>query len=212
MKQTLEVVARLAQGMSSAEFQRTYPDAALLFIVGGEKRPASAFETSAGGVRVTPLKMTDSTRSVPLKDHLDRAARKLLEQTEHGDAEPAAPVAETYGALEFLRKTDRNPFSAMIIVGRAGNSDVCIQHTTVSKVHAYLRQGQSGSGWTIADYGSTNGTFLNGQRLKREPVPLPDGATVDFGHEIRARFFSPEALYRFTQQYRSGAPNLPISR
>jgi hypothetical protein len=204
------VVARLAQGMSAAEFQQTYPDPALLFIVGGGKRSPAAFETHAGGVKVTPTRLTDSTRSVPIKDRLEIAARALLEQTESGDVEPPRPPVESYGALEFLRKTERNPFAAMIIVGRAANSDVCIEHSTVSKVHAYLQK--AATGWTILDHGSTNGTFLNGQRLKREPVPLHDGAVVDFGNEIRARFFVPEGLYRFIEQYRSGSANVPLSR
>ncbi|MCQ2118351.1 MAG: FHA domain-containing protein [Bacteroidales bacterium] len=39
---------------------------------------------------------------------------------------------------------------------------------------------RSAQGWTVMDYGSTNGTYLNGERLKPNvPYPLKQGDTLN---------------------------------
>ncbi len=64
-------------------------------------------------------------------------------------------------------------------VGRL-NADVLLSDPSVSRSHARVIV-QNGS-VTLEDVGSTNGTFVNGQRLTPQvPVPLSDGAEVTFG-------------------------------
>jgi pSer/pThr/pTyr-binding forkhead associated (FHA) protein len=49
---------------------------------------------------------------------------------------------------------------------------------TISRWHAGLRR--EATGWMLDDLGSTNGTRLNGWRV-RERVPVRDGDLVSFG-------------------------------
>lgn len=50
-----------------------------------------------------------------------------------------------------------------ITIGRASNNDIVIEHIGVSLKHAVLRE--QGNTWFIQDTNSTNGTFLNGNRV-----------------------------------------------
>ncbi|GIV17638.1 MAG: hypothetical protein KatS3mg022_3073 [Armatimonadota bacterium] len=64
-------------------------------------------------------------------------------------------------------------------VGRL-NADVLLSDPSVSRSHARIIV-QNGA-VTIEDVGSTNGTFVNGQKLTPQvAVPLSDGAEVTFG-------------------------------
>ncbi len=48
-------------------------------------------------------------------------------------------------------------------------------------MHARLER--AGDGWLLTDLGSTNGTRLNGWRI-REPVPVRAGDRVAFGSAV----------------------------
>src|SRR5947199_4412603 len=62
-------------------------------------------------------------------------------------------------------------------VGRAVASDLAIQDPTVSRRHAELEL--TGAGVRVRDLGSTNGTWLNGQRVS-DAVAMP-GSRLAFG-------------------------------
>jgi adenylate cyclase len=62
-------------------------------------------------------------------------------------------------------------------VGRTGASDLAIQDPTVSRRHAELEL--VGAGIRVRDLGSTNGTYLDGERVL-DAVALP-GSRVSFG-------------------------------
>jgi DNA-binding winged helix-turn-helix (wHTH) protein len=66
------------------------------------------------------------------------------------------------------------------VVGRHPESDVWLDATSVSRVHA--RVVIAGGRATVEDRGSTNGTFVNGARITSRH-PLVDGSTVTFGSE-----------------------------
>ena len=67
----------------------------------------------------------------------------------------------------------------LITIGReAGNDIVLEQEITVSRRHAQLIR-QNGE-LMVQDLGSTNGTFVNGQRISGV-TPLRVGDTVQFG-------------------------------
>ncbi|HEY2443452.1 MAG TPA: DUF1707 and FHA domain-containing protein [Streptosporangiaceae bacterium] len=72
-------------------------------------------------------------------------------------------------------------------IGRDPGCDLVIADITVSRQHAGLDRVMRG--WLLTDLGSTNGTKLNGWRV-REPVPVQPGDRVSFGsvtYVLRAR-------------------------
>jgi pSer/pThr/pTyr-binding forkhead associated (FHA) protein len=76
-----------------------------------------------------------------------------------------------------------------VIVGRDATSGVAINDAEVSRKHAKLIL--HGSAYTIQDLGSTNGTFVNQQRITATQVLNP-GDTVSFGEKIILQY---EAAY-----------------
>lgn len=103
--------------------------------------------------------------------------------------------------VEWLVKSPRNPFGALITVGRTPNNDIVLPQATVSKVHAIFNHGAGG--WTISDSRSSNGTFLDGLRLPPgEKRAIEDGAELRFGRDIRARFVVPRSLVLLLQEAR----------
>ena len=65
-----------------------------------------------------------------------------------------------------------------VTIGSHGSNDLIVNDTTVSRRHATITH--LPGGFEIADLGSTNGTFVNGQRL-RVPTLLHRGDEVKFG-------------------------------
>lgn len=68
-----------------------------------------------------------------------------------------------------------------ISLGRDITNDIVINDPEVSRHHCRLTQG--GGGYTIEDLGSTNGTFVNGQRLTGAH-PLSHGDMVGLGETV----------------------------
>lgn len=66
-------------------------------------------------------------------------------------------------------------------VGRASSSDLAIDDHSVSKIHATLALNQEGQ-LMVADTGSTNGTFMNGERISYgKAYPVTEADVVKFG-------------------------------
>ncbi len=63
-------------------------------------------------------------------------------------------------------------------IGRDSGCDMVLPDPTVSRWHAGLRR--EPGGWLLDDLGSTNGTLVNGWRV-RAWVPVRDGDLVSFG-------------------------------
>ncbi len=69
---------------------------------------------------------------------------------------------------------------ARLVLGRADDCDVCIPHESVSRRHAVLSE--SDGIWSIEDLGSSNGTFVAGERLTTAaPQSIEPGAVVMLG-------------------------------
>ncbi|HJL17915.1 MAG TPA: FHA domain-containing protein [Sandaracinaceae bacterium LLY-WYZ-13_1] len=77
-----------------------------------------------------------------------------------------------------LRKRGRT-FADTVLIGRSRSNDVVVEDGTVSKLHARARLDE-GSFW-LADAGSRNGTFLDGERLDGEEIEVFPADTVRFG-------------------------------
>ncbi len=78
-----------------------------------------------------------------------------------------------------LRKARKGAFADTILVGRAASNDVCIDHSSVSKLHARIRRLPDG-GLRLSDASSLNGTKLNDRPVAGD-APLRDTDRVVFG-------------------------------
>lgn len=73
------------------------------------------------------------------------------------------------------------------VIGRGQSSDITIDNPEISRQHAqFTREGAS---IVVGDLGSTNGTFVNGQRISG-PTPLKNGDIVELGEAVRLDFVS----------------------
>jgi pSer/pThr/pTyr-binding forkhead associated (FHA) protein len=72
-------------------------------------------------------------------------------------------------------------------LGRDPLSDIAIVDPEVSRQHARLTRSAAG-GYSIQDLGSTNGTFVDGNRLGGEAVPLRSGQIVVVGSNVTLVF------------------------
>jgi serine phosphatase RsbU (regulator of sigma subunit) len=77
-------------------------------------------------------------------------------------------------------------FADTAVVGRGQLSEVRLNHPTVSRRHALIRN--TGQGYEVSDQDSANGTRHRGQRITA-PVRVDDGDELEFG-EIKTTFRS----------------------
>ena len=67
-----------------------------------------------------------------------------------------------------------------ISIGRNRNSQIVINNNTISKDHAIIEFDEDGNA-IIKDLNSSNGTYVNGQKLKVVPIRLKTGDKITFG-------------------------------
>jgi pSer/pThr/pTyr-binding forkhead associated (FHA) protein len=120
------------------------------------------------------------------------AAAERLKETVHGvppSAQAGAPAPgppRTSGAAlaNFLVKNGALKGQRLVVktpvvnIGRADYNDFVIPDESVSTTHAKLQRREGV--WVLVDLDSTNGTFVDGERIKGES-PLAPGASVRFG-------------------------------
>ena len=90
-----------------------------------------------------------------------------------------------------------------IIIGRDPNVDISIPSPAVSRHHARLTR--EGEGYFLEDLGSSNGTFLNGERLLERRL-LKAGDQIRFGQAINLTYKAPTDIQ---QTVASSAPATP---
>lgn len=66
-------------------------------------------------------------------------------------------------------------------IGRSADNDIVVNDLLASRQHAQLTSDGRG-GWLIEDLGSFNGTFVNGQRIRK--VQVGDGAVISIAHHL----------------------------
>jgi pSer/pThr/pTyr-binding forkhead associated (FHA) protein len=119
-------------------------------------------------------------------------AAQRLSDTMHGMPEeqvqrntPPSPEAAPLASLLFRSgdfKGRRSPIKVPVVnIGRGDYNDIVISDPSVSTMHAKLQRREAV--WILTDLGSTNGTYVEGERLTGE-VALTPGTTLRFGDVI----------------------------
>jgi pSer/pThr/pTyr-binding forkhead associated (FHA) protein len=120
-------------------------------------------------------------------------AAHRLSDTMHGIPDPSLPQRNTPPSPEadplaslLLRSGDlkgrRLPIKVPVVnIGRGDYNDIVIADASVSTMHAKLQRREAI--WILTDLGSTNGTYVEGERLTGE-APLTPGTTLRFGDVI----------------------------
>src|SRR5437899_328855 len=110
-------------------------------------------------------------------------ASERLRDTMHG-FEPAPRPSQARSLASFLVKSGAlkgqrlQVKTPVVNVGRADYNDLVISDGSVSTAHAKLQRREGV--WVLVDLDSTNGTFVDGERVHGES-PLAPGAVVRFG-------------------------------
>jgi ABC-type multidrug transport system ATPase subunit len=124
---------------------------------------SSAIKLNLGGLDLSGLTLTPlsgSTTQTSLKS-LDGQATKIS-RVRKQESEPADDLAPRRVRLQQRIK-----------IGRDSDNDWFIDDINVSRFHAEVVQNSIG-GFDLVDLRSTNGTFLNGDQIKREPLKIGD--------------------------------------
>ena len=112
------------------------------------------------------------------------------------------PVSERTASLSLvvypLKRTGRS-VGHLITVGRTANNDVVVPDISVSRFHAFVKEGEN-SPVAIQDASSTNGTSINGTSVPAQgqgsPVDIKTGDNVRLG-QVEFTALSAEALREF---------------
>lgn len=100
------------------------------------------------------------------------------------------PAAQPQQAPRF-RLVDRaanrayNLNKPHITIGRESKNDIALQDINASRSHAELQFAQGA--WMLTDLNSTNGTYINGQRISRQPLSEGDLITVGMTNLVFTR-------------------------
>ena len=77
------------------------------------------------------------------------------------------------------------------VIGRAETATLSLPITHLSRFHARISRGQYQ--YLLSDLGSRNGTFLNGQAVGHDSVPLTTGDEIVLAGVVSLRFDDPTA-------------------
>lgn len=72
--------------------------------------------------------------------------------------------------------------SRELVIGRSLSCGLAIDNGSVSRIHASVRM--VGGACEIADLGSSNGTYVNGRRLRGTPVAITPNDSVRLGRAV----------------------------
>jgi pSer/pThr/pTyr-binding forkhead associated (FHA) protein len=109
------------------------------------------------------------------------ASAARLNDTMHGTPAASPPPGPLASILVKggSKKGQRLPIRVPVVnIGRAEYNDIVLPEESVSTQHAKLQR-RDGV-WVLQDLGSTNGTFVDGEKLSGE-TPVAPGSSIRFG-------------------------------
>lgn len=128
----------------------------------------------------------------PLKDGIDHS--KFI--THDTDATSLRNLLDS--PVFFVKKlSERNVFQGMITIGRSNNNDIAIPWSKLSKFHAYFSK--QGDQWFVTDHDSSNGTYINRQRIDPQKAYVLEEGSVDlaFSKSLAFFFMTPRGMHRY---------------
>ena len=165
-------------GKDQGEFLAEFPDSLMILDdIGEESGDEVGFQT----IQVGPGNGTDPS---------ERALTSILGKLGGDTNKWVFPLHNATGK-----------FACMLTVGRAANSDMRLNVASLSKFHAYLTHVARENSWYLADAGSSNGTFLNGEELPQShgKKKLDSGSAIRFGPDVFATFYKAEDFWELLQ-------------
>jgi hypothetical protein len=146
-----------------------------------------------------PFLIREATRGrVPIQEGRGtaRLKRKAMPTTGDGFME-----AEQWIHRVFPRAED----AESVRVGRDEECDLQIGDGSISAVHAEFSLDVAGEEkrFLLADLGSANGTFLNGDRIEpNTPVEISDMDSIRLGPVVKLQFFTSDGFFQFISMFR----------
>ena len=99
--------------------------------------------------------------------------------------------------IEISKKKIKNN-EGVINIGRSANNDIVLYNKAVSKSHAFLYLSPDDGVAHLADLQSTNGTFLNNEKITPYMMyQLRDGVEISFGPQTKVVYLSTKTFYDF---------------
>lgn len=110
---------------------------------------------------------------------------------------------EIFSVKVFELRKKPGSLGADIFVGRAPTNDIILINRSVSKSHARFSPLSNSQNHLLADMVSSNGTFLNGQRINPfEKHPVKDGDKIGLGPDCLLTYYSPRTFYELLRHFR----------
>ena len=107
-----------------------------------------------------------------------QAVTARVEQPQAGAATPQPSAGVVRARL--VDTTNNRTYAlatARLVIGRESSCDITLPDINVSRAHAELRFEPQGV-WSLADLGSTNGTFVNGREIGTQLLREGDHITI----------------------------------
>ena len=126
---------------------------------------------------------TDDPREAELNVSIPDLKNVQIEPVEEIAAEPEKLIFTFFFTAKEVQRAVKLPFSAgeRRSVGRTADNDLAIDDPSVSKIHAALILNVEDR-MLVSDTGSTNGTFVRGERIAYgKAVPFDAGDELKFG-------------------------------
>jgi pSer/pThr/pTyr-binding forkhead associated (FHA) protein len=140
----------------------------------------------------------------PQNEENEWSFRTLSARTVRDAAGEIEAVLDENYVVFVLKKNQRDAWAKTILVGRSRTNDVCVTHSSISKLHARVRIGDDGL--FLSDAGSSNGTSVNGNQL-------PAGQEKKLDHKMQVRFggcsfqvFEPQRFAEILQRFSRSSP------